>query len=286
MDLSLLQRRAEELRLLHGLGRPRSRVLLLANVWDVASALAVEAAGFPALATASAGISASLGYRDGEHIPRDEMMQVVARIARAVRVPVTADLEGGYGDPAATVAAALRAGAVGMNLEDSNRGDPALASIDVQAGKIHSARDAANRIGVAFVINARTDVYLLRGGSGARSGAGSGDDGFAETIDRARAYLAAGADCIFVPGVRDETTIGRLAASIGGPLNVLAGAGSPEVATLFRLGVARVSTGPMLMRTALTAARRAAEELRDRGTFSSAEGNITGAELDALLARD
>ena len=105
MNVSLLQQRAAALLQLHD----RSRILVLANVWDVASALAVEAAGFPAIATASAGISASLGYRDGEQIPRDQMLQVVARIARAVRVPVTADLEGGYGDPAGTVAAALAA---------------------------------------------------------------------------------------------------------------------------------------------------------------------------------
>ena len=270
MNVSLLQQRAAALLQLHD----RSRILVLANIWDVASALAVEAAGFPAIATASAGISASLGYRDGEQIPRDQMLQVVARIARAVRVPVTADLEGGYGDPAGTVAAALAAGAVGMNLEDGSGGE--LAIIDEQASKIRAARATADRAGVPFVINARTDVYSRPGG----------EERFAQAVERARAYRAAGADCIFVPGVRDADTIGRLAAAIEGPLNVLAGAGSPDVATLFRLGVARVSTGPGLMRTALSAARRAAEELRDHGTFAFAEGNITGAELDRLLARE
>ena len=272
MNLLLLRQRAEALLRLHD----RSRVLLLANVWDVASALAVEAAGFPAIATASAGISASLGYRDGERIPRDEMLQVVERIARAVRVPVTADLEGGYGDPAGTVEAALRAGAVGMNLEDSSREEPPLVGIEAQAARIGAARAAADRLGVPFVINARTDVYFFPGG----------DERFTETVARARAYRSAGADCIFVPGVRDPALIGRLAAAIDAPLNVLAGAGSPDVATLFRLGVARVSTGGSLMRTALTAARRAAEELRDHGTFGFAEGIITGAEVDQLLTRE
>ncbi len=272
MDLPLLLERATTLRRLHD----RSRILVLANVWDVASALAVEAAGFPAIATASAGISASLGYRDGEQIPREEMLHVVARIAQAVRVPVTADLEGGYGDPAGTVEAALRAGAVGMNLEDGSHDQAPLAGIEAQAAKIRAARAAADRLGVPFVINARTDVYLQRGG----------DERFAQAVQRARAYLAAGADCIFVPGVRDAETIGRLADAIDAPLNVLAGAGSPDVATLFRLGVARVSTGPGLMRTALTAARRAAEELRDHGSYGFAEGNITGPELDKLLARE
>ena len=271
MDLALLRQRAAALRKLHD----RTRVLLLANVWDVASALAVEAAGFPAIATASAGISASLGYRDGEQIPRDQMLDVVARVARAVRVPVTADLEAGYGDPAGTVVAALQAGAVGMNLEDSSRAQPTLFGIEEQAEKVRAARAAADRAGVPFVINARTDVYLL----------GGGDERFAQAVDRARAYLSAGADCIFVPGVRDAQTIGRLAAAIDGPLNILAGAGSPDVATLFRLGVARVSTGPGLMRTALTAARRAAEELLERGTYGFAEGNITGPEIDKLLAQ-
>ena len=270
MDLPRLQHDAALLRRLHD----RSRILVLANVWDVASAVVVEAAGFPALATASAGISAALGYRDGEQLSRGEMLEAVARITRAVRVPVTADLEAGYGDPAGTVEAALQAGAVGMNLEDSSGGK--LVAIEEQQAKIRAARAAADRLGVPFVINARTDVYLLPGGA----------ERFAQAVERARAYRSAGSDCSFVPGVIDAETIGRLVAAIEGPVNILARAGAPDVAALARLGVARVSTGPGLMRTALTAARRAVGELRDRGTYGFTEGNIPGPELDKLLQRE
>jgi 2-methylisocitrate lyase-like PEP mutase family enzyme len=264
-----LRERAERLLALH------RGILVLPNAWDVASARVVEEAGFPALATSSAGIAAVLGYADGERVPRDEMLDMVSRIVRAVRVPVTADLEAGYGSVGATVEAALRAGAVGMNLEDG-RGGTALATVEEHAASVREARAAADRIGVHFVINARTDVYLARVGPEAER--------FDHALRRAAAYLAAGADCIFVPGVRDAETIGRLAAAIRGPLNILAGPGTPPVATLLSLGVARVSAGSAPMRAALTTARRAAEEMRDRGTFSFAEGILTHAEVNALLA--
>ncbi|HET7787487.1 MAG TPA: isocitrate lyase/phosphoenolpyruvate mutase family protein [Myxococcales bacterium] len=272
MDTTQLRERAALLRRLHD----RSRILLLPNAWDVASARVVEQAGFPAVATSSAGIAAVLGYADGERISRDEMLEMVARIARAVRVPVTADLEAGYGDVAGTVAAALRAGAVGMNLEDSTSED-ALVDVAAQVESLKAARAAADRAGIPFVINARTDVYLL--------GIGEKQDRLAHSLERARAYLAAGADCIFVPGVRDAETIGKLVKGIDGPLNVLAGPGCPEVATLSALGVARVSAGSGTMRAALTAGLRAAEEMRDRGTYGFTEGILTHAQVNALLSR-
>ncbi len=266
-----LRESAERLLALH-----RGPILVLPNAWDVASARVVEEAGFPAVATSSAGMAAVLGYPDGERVPRDEMLGMVSRIARAVRVPVTADLEAGYGSVGATVEAALRAGAVGMNLEDGRRDETALATVEEHAASVREARAAADRLGVHFVINARTDVYLARVGPEAER--------FDHTLRRAAAYLAAGADCIFVPGVRDAETIGRLAAAIRGPLNVLAGPGTPPVAKLASLGVARVSAGSNPMRAALTAARRAVEEMRDRGTYSFAEGILTHAEVNALLA--
>ncbi len=272
MDLPLLRERAALLRRLHD----RTRILLLPNAWDVASARVVEEAGFPAVATSSAGIAAVLGYADGQRIRRDEMLEMVARITRAVRVPVTADLEAGYDDPGATVEAALRAGAVGMNFEDSEA-DGSLTGIDAQAQRIRTARAAADRHGVPFVINARTDVYFVRGGEES--------DRFERAVERARAYVQAGADCIFVPGVRDAPLIGRLVQAIPAPINVLAGPGTPPVATLQALGVARVSAGSGPMRAALTAGRRAAEERRDRGTFSFSEGILTHAEVNALLSR-
>jgi 2-methylisocitrate lyase-like PEP mutase family enzyme len=270
MDPSTLRERAATLRRLHD----RSSILLLPNAWDVASARVVEEAGFPAVATSSAGIAAVLGYADGQHIRREEMLEMVARIARAVRVPVTADLEAGYDDAAETVRAALRAGAVGMNLEDGAP-EGGLTAAGVQVERIRAARAAAEREGVAFVINARTDVYFVRD-------AGSGDR-FDHTVERARAYAAAGADCIFVPGVRDEEIIGRLVRAIPAALNVLAGPGTPPVAKLRALGVARVSAGSGPMRAALTAGRRAAEEMRDRGTYSFTEGILTHAQVNALL---
>jgi 2-methylisocitrate lyase-like PEP mutase family enzyme len=265
-----LRESAERLLALH-----RGRILVLPNAWDVASARVVEEAGFPAVATSSAGVAAVLGYPDGEHVPRDEMLGMVSRIARAVRVPVTADLEAGYGSAGATVEAALRAGAVGMNLEDG-RHQTGLATLEEHSASVREARAAADRLGVHFVINARIDVYLARVGPEAER--------FDHTLRRAAAYLAAGADCIFVPGLRDADTIGRLAAAIRGPLNVLAGPGTPPVAKLASLGVARVSAGSAPMRAALTAARSAAEEMRDRGTFSFTEGILTHAEVNALLA--
>ena len=250
---------------------------MLANIWDVASALVVEATGAPAIATGSAGVAAVLGYPDGEVISRGEMLDMVARIARAVRIPVTADLESGYGDAGGTVEAALRAGAVGMNLEDGTGETPPLVTIAEHVEAIRAARAAADRVGVHFVINARTDVYLAQ--------VGEEKDRLAHSIERGRAYLAAGADCVFVPGLRDAETIGKLAKALGGPLNILGMPGGPDVRTLASLGVARVSTGPFPMRAALAVAKHAAEELRDRGTYTFAEGGIPGPELNKLLAR-
>jgi 2-methylisocitrate lyase-like PEP mutase family enzyme len=274
IDVALLRQRAESLRALHD----RSRVLVLPNAWDVVSARLVESAGFPAVATSSASVAWSLGYPDGEHIPRDEMIAVAARIARAVRVPVTADLEAGYGDPGASVEAALAAGVVGMNLEDGT-GDPQapLVDVTVAADRIRHARAAADRAGVPFFINARTDVYLRQ--------VGEASSRLARALERAKAYRAAGADGIFVPGVDDAETIGALAGGIDGPLNVLARSTSPSVADLARLGVARVSLGSGAACIALTAFRVAAEDLRERGTFACLKDLTTHAELNRLLSR-
>ena len=269
MNLPLLRERAALLHRLHD----RGRILVLPNAWDVASARVVVEAGFPAVATSSAGIAAVLGYADGELIGRHEMLGLVARIARAVQVPVTADLEAGYGDAATTVEAALEAGAVGMNLEDSTAAGT-LVTAQAHAAQVAAARAAADRQGVHFVINARTDVYLL--------GIGDPAGRLAEALDRGRAYLAAGADCIFVPGVRDAETIGALAKEL--PINVLAGPGTPSVAALAALGVVRVSAGSAPMRAALTAAKRAVEEMRDRGTYEFAEGILTHAQVNKLLS--
>lgn len=261
----------------------RTRILVLPNAWDAASARVFEEAGFPALATTSAGIAASLGYPDRERISRGEMAKAVARIVKAVRVPVSADMEAGYGPiPKAvrqTVEAAIEAGAVGVNLEDAT-GDRVrpLYDPEAQAERIRAAREAAKLCGVDLFLNARTDVYLLE--------VGADHARFDRVVRRAVAYLEAGADCIFVPGVTDRDLIGRLAGAIAAPLNVLAVAGTPPASELQGLGVARVSVGSGAMRAALGLTRRIARELREAGTYGSlTEGAIPYGELNGLLGR-
>jgi 2-methylisocitrate lyase-like PEP mutase family enzyme len=268
MDHSELRARAEALLRLHD----RTRVLVLPNAWDVASARAIEEAGFPAIATTSAGIAAVLGYPDGQNVSRDEMLEMVARIARKLRVPLTADLEAGYGDAGETVRRALQAGAVGMNLEDAKHGG-GLVPMAEHVEQVQKARAAAKD--VHFVINARCDAFFTK----------IDGDPFDTAIQRGRAYLAAGADCIFYPGLRDVELIGRIVKILNAPVNLLAGPGTPPIAKLAELGVARVSAGSGTMRAALTAGLRAAEELRDHGTYRYAENILTHAQVNALLGK-
>jgi 2-methylisocitrate lyase-like PEP mutase family enzyme len=236
-------------------------ILVLPNAWDVATARIFEQAGFPALATTSAGIALSLGYPDGEQISRGEMLEVVARIARSVSIPVTADMEGGYGagvaDAEATARGVLAAGAIGLNFEDKHGG--ALLDVESQAERIRAMRRVADGAGVHLVINARTDVYLLQ--------VGAPETRFDETVRRANIYRDAGADCLFVPGWFEAETIAALAKSIRGPLNILALSGMPPAAELERLGVARMSSGSGPMRAAMGYTRRLAEELKQHGTY-------------------
>src|ERR1700761_8830191 len=222
MDIQGQARKAEQLRKLHHSGR----IVVLANVWDVASARVFEEMGFPAIATTSAGIAASLGYADGQLISRDEMLDIVGRIARAVRVPVTADLEAGYGptiaDMTATVKAMAEAGAVGMNLEDVTGSDGSThVDLPTQVEKIQAIRRAGESIGVPLVLNARPNFYL--------NPIGPAETRFERTVERLRAYRKAGADFFFVPGVKDSATIARLVKAVDGPLNILATAGGPNV---------------------------------------------------------
>jgi 2-methylisocitrate lyase-like PEP mutase family enzyme len=267
---------AERLRALHRPGQP----LLLANVWDVATARLIERAGFPAIATTSAGIAFSRGYPDGEKIPRDEMLAEIGRICRAVSVPVTADLEAGYGDSpeavAEAAARALEAGAVGLNLEDgTGRRDDPLFELGRQVEKIRAIREAGRRRGVAIVVNARTDVYLDRvGPEGGR---------LEETIRRGGAFRGAGADCAFVPGVTDPKVIGELVRRLACPVNVLAAPGGPSIGELAKLGVARVSLGSGAMRAALSLVERIGEELRTRGTYSALDGALSHASINELM---
>jgi len=253
----------------------RKRVLVLPNAWDVASARIFEEAGFPAIGTTSAGIAYSLGYSDRERISRAEM---------AAAVPVTADVEAGYGgrtsDVVETIEYMLEAGAIGVNLEDATHNrKKALFEIDVQVDRIHAARSAAKKAGVPLVINARTDIFLLS--------VGSEVERLDAVIERASAYHQAGADCLFVPGVEDRSLIKVLVHSLPGPLNILAGPGTPSVAVLQKLGVSRLSVGSGPMRAAMGLTRRIAQELRTTGTYDAlTEGAISYTEMNQLLSRD
>ncbi len=257
-------------------------MLLLANAWDVGSARVLESLpGCRALATTSAGVAAALGYPDGERIGRDEMLEAVARIARAVEVPVSADLEMGFGstpgEVADTALAAMDAGAVGMNVEDGISRSASLYPVDEQAAKVAAVREAADARGVAFVVNARVDVFWRRvGEEGGR---------LEETVRRAAAYREAGADCVFVPGLVEEEAIAEFLRRSPGPLNVLAGPTTPSVARLRALGVARQSVGAGMSRAALGFGRRAGRVRLAQGTEGGlSEDTIPFDEVTRLLA--
>jgi len=252
--------KAERLRALHH----GDKALVLVNVWDVAGAKIIEELGFPAAATASAAISASLGFDDNEAIGRDLMLASVARIAAAVDIPVTADLEAGYGpsieDAIATARGAIEAGAVGLNFEDSAHKDTAvLYDADAQAERIQAIRRTGEELGVRLVINARTDVFFRT--------ELPDEEKFRESVRRANMYLEAGADCIYVLGPTDEDVIARLVKAIPAPLNMLALPDAPPMARMAELGVKRISYGPRPMRHAMTAFREAAQRVRDLGVF-------------------
>jgi 2-methylisocitrate lyase-like PEP mutase family enzyme len=279
MDTQAQGRKAELLRKLHS----GPRMLVLPNAWDVASARVLEELGYPAIATTSAGVAFSLGYPDGQRLSRDEMLEAVARIARAVRVPVTADMESGYGitpkDMAETAKAIVAAGAVGLNFEDVI-GDTESSQVEtaLQAGKIRALCETSASAGVPLVINARTDVYLMPIGPEATQ--------FERTVERLRAYRAAGADCVFAPGVKERPLIEKLVKAVAAPLNILVTPGCPSIPELEKLGVARASIGSGVMRSALGLVRRIGKELLETGTYASTfEGAIPFAELNALLAR-
>jgi 2-methylisocitrate lyase-like PEP mutase family enzyme len=253
--------KAEHLRKLHH-GPP---ILVLPNAWDAATARLFESEGFPAVATTSAGVAAALGYPDGGVVPAREMIEAVARIARAVKVPVTADIEHAYaatpGAVADVVLRVIAAGAVGINLEDIVPGAADLEPIALQTDKIATIVKASATAGIRVVINARTDVFLKSiGAPEARLGV---------AIERGKAFLGAGADCVFVPGVSDRETIAELVNGIGGPVNVLAVIGTPSIADLQALGVARVSLGSGPMRAALAVVRDVARELKTSGTYGA-----------------
>jgi 2-methylisocitrate lyase-like PEP mutase family enzyme len=237
-----LANRAAALRALHAGPDP----LVLPNAWDVASALAVERAGAKAVATTSSGVAATLGYPDGEAIPPDQMLAMVRRVAAALTVPVTADMEAGYGLPGRDlVERLLAAGAVGLNLEDTVRegATARLGPMQPQAERIAALRVASEAAGVPIVINARIDSFLR--------GVGGPGERLDDALQRGRAYLAAGADCVYPITLDDAAAIGRFVTEVGGPVNILLRPGSPSLAALRELGVRRISVGGGLWRHAM-----------------------------------
>jgi len=275
--MSSLREKAEQFRALH----TGKDVLLLPNAWDAASARIVEEAGFPAVATTSAGIAFSLGYADGQKIPRGEMLAVVARMAKAVRIPVTADAEAGYGErpeaAAETARQVIEAGGVGMNFEDATGdGSRPLVDLPLHVERIHAIRRVAEETGIPLVLNARTDVYLLQVGDAATR--------YDEAVRRLVAFRDAGADCVFVPGLRDAEIIGRIVRDLSCPVNILGGPGAPSVPELAKLGVKRISLGSGPMRSALGLLRRIGDELRTTGTYSALEGAPSHAHMNKLMS--
>lgn len=270
-------KQAEDFRNLH-----HGSILILPNAWDAASAKMFERAGFDAIATTSAGVASSYGYPDGEMLSRAEMLEVIQRIAKSVAVPVTADMEAGFGETpeemAETARLVLEAGAVGLNLEDGtiNKSYP-LEDIALQVEKIKAMREAAQSFGVPLVINARTDVYEK---TDKRDKAA-----LAQAIQRGNAYREAGADCIFVISVDDKQTIAELVREIDAPINVLARHGSPTIAELKELGVARVSFGSIPMRATMSLVGRIADELKQQGTYSFAQDILTYGEVNRYFEK-
>jgi 2-methylisocitrate lyase-like PEP mutase family enzyme len=259
-----LEKKAAQLLKLHHAAAP----VVLVNAWDVASARIVEEAGFPALATTSAGVANALGYPDGQKVPWDEMVRRIAEIASAVRAPVTADIESGFSDDEQALGRAItdviKAGAVGVNLEDlvpSGDRHGSLFSVADQVQRIKTARAAGEKLGIHLVINARTDAFWQTGAEPAAA--------LNNTLERGRAYLDAGADCIFIPGMRDPKKIQMVVEAWKAPVNILAGPGVPSLGELGKLGVKRVSFGSGPMRAAMGALRRIAQEALASGTYAA-----------------
>jgi 2-methylisocitrate lyase-like PEP mutase family enzyme len=278
MNRDTQRAKAEAFRAMHD----RSRILVLPNAWDAMSARVIENAGARAIATTSAGVAFSAGYPDGEAIPRDEMISAIARIARVVTIPVSADIESGFAHDAHEVAETVRrvidAGAVGINLEDQvHDGTHSLYDLAVAVDRIRAAREAADSAGVPLVINARTDVYLL--------GIGEPDTRFEHAIRRANAYREAGADCLFLPAVTRRADIERIVPALDGPLNLLVFPGIPTIAELELLGVARLSVGTQLTLGAMSSLKKTVAKLLSAGTYDSTlEDATTYTDANRLMA--
>jgi 2-methylisocitrate lyase-like PEP mutase family enzyme len=275
MDKSEQVKRAQTLRALHR----APPILLLPNAWDLISARIFADAGYPAIATTSGGVAWALGYADGEKTPWPEVVDATAKIAAAVSVPVTADIEAGYGktpdEVARHVVEIAQAGAVGCNLEDGAGGG--LRSVEDAAARIAAARKAIAAAGLDIVINARTDVYLH----------GSGDAAAKqnEAIRRGKAYLAAGADCIYVFALVDLAIITAITRALAAPVNIIGRSGTPSLAALENAGVARVSIATGATMVVASQLQQLAKDLRAQGDFGILQHRMTRPEAQQLFGQ-
>ncbi len=255
-------------------------LLILPNVWSPIGARILQARGYPAVATASAAVSSSLGYRDGERIKRATMVDMIGRIARSVDVPVTADIESGYGRTVSeleeTVHEVISAGIVGINLEDQLGPDGALRSVEDQCQRIAAVREVVGRQDLPFVINARVDSYLSPIFP-------STEAATEEAVSRAWAYSEAGADCIYPIGPGDEETVRVLRTRIDAPLNILGTRGGAPLPVLEAIGINRVSFGPFVFRACLRKFVDIADALLDKRDYSCLDGMLSKTETEEYL---
>ena len=258
-------------------------MLVLPNIWDPIGARILEAKGYPAVATASAAVSASLGYQDGERINRSTLIDILGRIARSVDVPVTADIETGYGESLSelelTAEQVIESGVVGVNIEDSLEKGAGLRSIEEQCRRISTLRQIANRQGVHLVINARVDSFVSPSFT-------NGQRAMEEAVMRARAYAEAGADCIYPIGPGDEATVRTLRERIESPINILGAPTAAPLSVLREIGINRVSFGPFVFRSCLRKFMDIAEDLRADGDYSSLSNLMSGAEVSEYLRNE
>ncbi len=245
-------------------------ILVLLNSWDPGSSKLIEASGFKAIGTTSMGISASLGYPDCQAIPFNEMKDAVKRITDKVTLPVTADIEGGYGETLDEIVQSTKqimlTGIVGINIEDSYNLSPELVDTSEFCERIAAIREMSDSLGIHLVINARTDVFI--------TSSGRQDERLRESIERGNRYKEAGADCIFVPDVWERDKIKVLVHEIDAPINILSnptnGTGfPPSIGELEEIGVARVSLGSSLMKSTLASIKRIGEEVVEKGTYET-----------------
>jgi 2-methylisocitrate lyase-like PEP mutase family enzyme len=255
-------------------------LLVLPNIWDPIGARILEAKGYSAVATASAAVSASLGYQDGEKIRRSTLIDLLGRIASSVDVPVTADIETGYGDSLSelelTAQQVIESGVVGVNIEDSLEKGGSLRRVEEQCQRISTLRQIANRRGVHLVINARVDSFVS-------SSFTNGQRAIEEAVIRARAYAAAGADCIYPIGPGDEATVRMLRDRIESPINILGSPTAAPLSVLREIGINRVSFGPFVFRSCLRKFVEIVEALRTNGDYASLSNLMSRGEVAEYL---